>query len=1325
MPINTRHLALETLLLMILATLICMGVVGVVVGISIPTQPFFATLVPDGALVTLLVGVGLLASLQGWVKTRMFCAVMLLIIIIYTVVHNSLEGSGGGSWLSSGPRITSLSAGFLLLTGVCFWVGLSTSWRRRLWVVGGLSLLGLALFVVGKLWFGLNGASPLFSSSPMTALVFTCLLGTAMLAAGLRGKTQRLNPGRVTVAASLWGVTISCFIWLLVNSYQQTTLRQQAAYLLDNVQLNIEQATQERLRLMQRMAERLNAMGPRWDLDLLESDAQNYLRDTPSISAIALIDKQQLTWSWGVGRTAEMERWLRQQLREEYTRAWIQIPLERPRLLMADTSRPHEAMFVIPIPANGHYLFASFDLATMLENELRLEVGPFQVRVNRDATSLVKLHPVGFSADSMETPELALASRYIGLPGGINMELYAYPGSQYNWYQLNLLPFAVALGSLLLSGLLAFSLGVVSVSIARARELAQTRQALEDQQAIQRMIAQEQPLPEILESLCRMLERELPQAICSVMLVNDAGTHLEFAAGNRLPAAYRNAVQRILISANNGACGSAAYQGSTVICANIAEDERWRGYHGVAKEAGLASCWSSPVYGGEGHLVGTIAVYYPRPSTPTVADTAQIEKAAGLLALAIERFQVRRSLEESEQRYRSLFTHHPDAVFTLDDQGCFVTANATCATLTGYSVEEMLGKPFTFFITEQDMTRVQAYIETAMRGGIDRYELTLKDRAGHLHLLEIIHLPMMVNDTVKGVHVIAQEVTAAREQEARLRTLERSVEASFNGILIADAEQPDLPIIYANKACTAVTGYSQEEILGKNCRFLQGPESDPAVVQLIRSCIEAKREVNVTICNYRKDGTPFWNDLYIAPVRDHDGRVTHFVGVQHDISKHKAYEAQLAYHASHDDLTRLPNRTLFEEALFKQFATLRQHKKRLAVLFVDLDDFKPINDNLGHAVGDQVLVEVARRLNNAVGPEDTVARMGGDEFVILQTGIDYESEVVDLVERMLPMLARPYRIESQELYLTASIGIAISQEDTLQPQTLIQQADMAMYKAKQQGRNAYEWFTHAFTDTVSERMVLRNDLQEAIEREEFALHYQPLIDREGNLAGVEALLRWEHPEKGFISPARFIPLAETTGQIIPISEWVLKRACLDMQLLNQQGLGAIRVAVNLSPLQFQRSSFLANLRQTLLMTGLPAEQLSLELTEGILMDNTEGAIDTLHALRSMNVGVSIDDFGTGYSSLSYLKHLPISTVKIDRSFINELNNSEDDAAIVQGIISMAHHLGLKVVAEGVETEEQYQRLMTYQCDFFQGYGLAKPMPLEELETFVMDLSCKE
>ncbi|NGO90121.1 MAG: EAL domain-containing protein, partial [Halomonas sp.] len=498
----------------------------------------------------------------------------------------------------------------------------------------------------------------------------------------------------------------------------------------------------------------------------------------------------------------------------------------------------------------------------------------------------------------------------------------------------------------------------------------------------------------------------------------------------------------------------------------------------------------------------------------------------------------------------------------------------------------------------------------------------------------------------------------------------------------------------------------------------QGPESDPDMVERLRHGIQHQHETHVTLCNYRKDGTPFWNDLYVAPVRDQEGVVTHFVGVQHDISKHKAYEARLAYHATHDDLTRLPNRMHFEETLQAEFAQAQQGEHAISVLFVDLDDFKPINDSLGHAVGDQVLIEVGQRLKAALRQEDTVARLGGDEFVLLISSVSDEKQVIDIVERLLPALARPYCIDGHELYLTASVGIAISGPTTPQPHSLIQQADMAMYKAKQQGRNAYAWFSSDINELASERVSLRNDLQEAIDHECLELHYQPLFDRSGNIVSVEALVRWRHPVKGYISPARFIPLAEATGQIMPISEWVLQRACSDMLSLQQKGLGSLKVAVNLSPLQFHRASFLATLRQTLSSTGLPAEQLTLELTEGILMDNTDAAIEILHALRSMQVSVAIDDFGTGYSSLSYLKHLPISTIKIDRSFINELIHSDDDAAIVQGIISMAHHLGLGVVAEGVENVAQHQRLMTYRCDMFQGFGLAKPMPLAELENIM-------
>jgi len=417
-------------------------------------------------------------------------------------------------------------------------------------------------------------------------------------------------------------------------------------------------------------------------------------------------------------------------------------------------------------------------------------------------------------------------------------------------------------------------------------------------------------------------------------------------------------------------------------------------------------------------------------------------------------------------------------------------------------------------------------------------------------------------------------------------------------------------------------------------------------------------------------------------------------------------------------LTGLANRSLFEDRLAHDVELARLHGERLAVLFIDLDDFKPINDSLGHAVGDRVLVEVARRLSRALRLGDTLARLGGDEFVVLLPSLENEEQAQGVAERLLALVARPYRVAGHELHLTSSIGIAIGDDELENPLTLIQQADMAMYKAKQQGRNAYQWFTPEITARVNERVALRHDLQEAIDNDQLALHYQPQLDREGRVVGVEALLRWSHPERGVISPGTFIPLAEETGQIIPISQWVLRRACRDLLALSGAGHPQLAVAVNLSPLQFHRANFLGSLREALAESRLPASRLTLELTEGILMDNTEAAIDTLHALRGMGVGVDIDDFGTGYSSLSYLKHLPISTVKIDRSFVSEVTQSADDAAIVQAIIAMAHHLGLMVVAEGIEEEAQREFLLEHGCDRFQGFLLGRPMPLDDLKAWL-------
>lgn len=1155
MPINTRNLALETLLLMVAAALLFMGVAGLVFGIGAQYSLFAVTLVPDAALITLLLGVGLLAALHYWRRLQRFCACLLMVMLMYTIVHNQWAGGQEGSWLTGHRRITSIAAVMLMAVALCLYMGFSTPRRRWSWLATGIVLWLFAALVIARLWSGIEVNNPLFSSSPVAVLVFAVLLGSALIAIGVRRQSPRLNLERWAVIAALSGVAVSSLVWLLLSMQQHAATQQQAIYLLDNVQLNAEQAMRVRLHQMQRMAERLEAAGGDVEAALLAIDSQHYLRDMQSLKAILLLDENNQRL-WTTARTVSEQVWLQQQINKPRVNDWLSVPLDRPRLMVPVEREPQRVLLTIPALSSGQQLLATFDIAEMLNNELRMALGPFQVSVNRESESLLVLHPAGFNADPVLSTDTALVSRRAGLPGGINLTLYAYPGAHYNWYMMSFMPVTIAIGGLLFSWLLAFCLGLVGMSVTRTREL----------------------------------------------------------------------------------------------------------------------------------------------------SAAQL------------------SLADSEQRYRSLFTHHPDAVFSLDMEGRFVTANASCTTITGYTNSEILEQHFTHFINTDDLANVGQHFQSAMQGNITRFELSICDRHGQHRLLDLIALPISINNNVAGIYGIAQDVTVSRAQQTQLRTLERSVEASVNGVLIADATLPDRPIVYANRAFSVMTGYTQEDVIGKNCRFLQGRDSDPAIVAKIRRHLEEQRDVHVTLCNYRKDGTPFWNDLYVSPVRDQEGHVTHFVGVQHDISTHKAYEARLAYHASHDDLTRLPNRALFEDKLGEQFALVQQYGKQIAVLFVDLDDFKPINDNLGHAVGDRVLQDVAERLSAAVRSEDIVARLGGDEFVILQVNVADSADIVEVVKRLLASLARPYCIDEQELYLTASIGIALSREDTQQPQILIQQADMAMYKAKQQGRNAYEWYTHDFTDTVSERMVLRNDLQEAIEREEFELYYQPLLNRLGQLAGVEALIRWHHPTKGWISPARFIPLAETTGQIMPISEWVLNRACLDMQALIHQGSGPVRVAVNLSPLQFHRASFLATLRQTLLVTGLAPELLSLELTEGILMNNTQAAIDTLQALHDMRIGVSIDDFGTGFSSLSYLKDLPISTVKIDRSFIQELTHSRDDMAIVQGIISMAHHLGLNVVAEGVETEEQHRRLMDYQCDIFQGFGLAKPMPLNALKVFIASLT---
>lgn len=842
-------------------------------------------------------------------------------------------------------------------------------------------------------------------------------------------------------------------------------------------------------------------------------------------------------------------------------------------------------------------------------------------------------------------------------------------------------------------------------------------------QAIQTLIAQDAPLERTLSNICDMIEARLPDAMSSIMIFDWESDTLSFRAGGRLPIKFREAAQRVPIGPNCAICGAAAYRREPVLSADILNDPNCAGYWDLARELDLRAGWSHPLQTHDGRLLGTFAVYYRKTGVPDETQRRPIEQAAALVSLAIERDQDRRTLHENEQRYRSLFTYHPDAVFSLDEQGVLRSVNEAACTITGVAEEQLIGLHYREFVIPEDIPETDRWFNAAKHGKPQRYETRIRDVTGGLRVLDVTNLPSVVDGRIAGVYGIAKDVTERKHQETQLRILERSAEASANGIVIADAVAPDLPLIYVNESFLEMTGYERREVIGHNCRFMNGPETDPEALRLLRNAIAEQREVRATLINYRKDGTPFWNDLFISPVPDETGRVTHFVGIQQDVSVQKAHEENLAHQATHDQLTGLPNRSLLEDRLESTYENAERDGSLLAVLYIDLDDFKPVNDTLGHFVGDQLLTTVARRLSGIIAPGDMLAGVGGDEFVILLPQLEESAEALVVAERALRVLDRPHRIDGHDIHVTCSIGIAANDNPIEHSNQLIQHADMAMYLAKREGRNTYHWYTADITQTMNERVALRRELHQAIVGQQFELYYQPLVAATGAVVSFEALIRWHHPERGLVSPATFIPLAEQTGQITAIGEWVMQRACRDLVALNATHGHDYAVAVNISPVQFHGRNFLGSVIDVLNETGIAPRLLKIELTEGVLMENTDAAIDILHTLRRMGVEVFLDDFGTGFSSLSYLKHLPISKVKIDRSFIREIATSSHDAAIAQGVITMSHHLGLQVVAEGIETTEQHRFLAARRCDLFQGYLFARPMPIDNVFAYLESRAC--
>lgn len=550
--------------------------------------------------------------------------------------------------------------------------------------------------------------------------------------------------------------------------------------------------------------------------------------------------------------------------------------------------------------------------------------------------------------------------------------------------------------------------------------------------------------------------------------------------------------------------------------------------------------------------------------------------------------------------------------------------------------------------------------------------------------------------------------------------LERAVESSINSIVIIDALVAGRPLVYANKAFYKTTGYRPDEILGHSLHFLQGQESDPAAVNAIIQAFEYPQEIKTTLLSYRKDGTSYWNEVHISPVRDELNRATHFIGVLLDISDQKAVEQQLVYNQTHDPLTGCLNRSHLEERVAHDLVLAKRQHQMLALYYIDLDKFKAINDAFGINCGDNLLKQVTSRIRELLDPGDTLARVNADEFVLLVPAVDDADEGQRIAQRLQSVFAQPFELGKYSITVTASIGIAAYEPQhkiKLLPAatSLIQHADMAMHQAKLAGRNTVHWFSQQISSQLSEKLVLRQQLHDALTHQQLELYYQPILcsDKQ-SVCALECLLRWHHPERGMVSPAEFIPLAEESGQIVPIGTWVLEQACRDIMAINANREKPLSVAVNISAVQFTQITFLQTVREIMARTGINPECLEIEITESVLMADEERAIDTIHTLDSMGVRVSLDDFGTGYSSLAYLRFLPVHKIKIDRSFVREIAHNKRDNAILSGIVSMAHKLNLIVVAEGVEDEVQAQLLRESNCDLLQGFLYAKPQPLARL-----------
>jgi diguanylate cyclase (GGDEF)-like protein/PAS domain S-box-containing protein len=752
---------------------------------------------------------------------------------------------------------------------------------------------------------------------------------------------------------------------------------------------------------------------------------------------------------------------------------------------------------------------------------------------------------------------------------------------------------------------------------------------------------------------------------------------------------------------------------------NLAEETRFKASHLVAQH-GVRSGAGVVIRTQYGSF-GVILVYANEERTFTDYELAFLRATANIAGEAISRAKTEQALRKSEARLRQLIASTLDAVVTVDRTLTVIEWNRQAEAIFGVEARTILGSPLRAnFVSTGEMRILRALLKRYRSGRpmrlLRRRMETMANRAnGEQFPVEITLAPAGTGADVTFTAFIrdisdrrrAQQELASREK--RFRTI---VEKSWSGVVLLGG---DLRFSFAGSSTQHLIGYEDRELIGRSLfEFVHPHDLDKAKTVLGDVLSSPNHEAHGELRFLHKQGHWVWLEGFGQNML-HEPSVGAIVLNYRDVSQRKQTEKQLEYRAYYDSLTGLPNRLLFRDRLVNSLGAAKRNRVGVAVMYLDVDHFKLVNDGLGHSFGDRLLADIAQRLHGALRASDTISRIGGDEFSVLLPEVLSAEAVAGVARKVLESLTKPFRVDGHELFVTASIGISCYPNDGEDAETLLKCADAAMYRAKELGRNQAQLFTASMNERYVRRLALEQHLHHAIERGQLELWYQPVYDRaRRRVVSVEALLRWRDPSRGLIQPTEFIGLAEETGMIIPIGEWVIRTACRQLRQWHEQGLETLRMAVNISAVQLQQRDLVDVVRTALEESQLAAHCLELEITESAAMQNFELTMKVLRELRALGVGVAVDDFGTGQSSLTYLKHFPIDTVKIDKEFLRDVIIDETAAAIVSYVINLAHTLQLNVVAEGVETEEQYTFLRHYGCDQMQGYLFSKPVPAAEI-----------